>query len=120
MIVRTCLLISDDPDDHIEFSEALYDLSDEVVVVTVSDVGKAVDLLRLKKCLPEFIFINMDIPGIDPDVFFSALDGDQVLEKVKVIAYGGSGPFISYPRITTFLNNELNFSELKKALRGIL
>ena len=120
MTVRTCLLISDDPDDHIEFSEALYELSDDIVLLIVSDVQKAVDLLKLRKCLPEYIFINMEIPGIDPDVFFSTLEADPVLEKVKVIGFGESGPFVSSPRFTAFLNSDMNYTELRKALRGIV
>ena len=120
MIVRTCLLISDDPDDHVEFSEALYEVSDDAVLIAVSDVQKALDLLKHKKCLPEFIFLYMDIPAFEPDIFFEALQEDEQLTKVKVIAYGNQEQVTHSPLITMFLSSDMNYSELKDALRRIL
>lgn len=116
MIVRTCLLISDDPDDHIDFSEALYEISDDCVLVSVSDIKKAVDLLTLKKCVPEFIFLNLGIPDFKAGKFFDALNDDPVLKDVQVLAYGESDPVHS-PRIVAFLDSDLSYSELKEALR---
>lgn len=120
MIVRTCLLISDDPDDHLEFSEALYEVSDDAVLIAVSDVQKAIDLLKHKKCVPEFIFLYLDIPAFEPDIFFEALQDDEQLAKVKIITYGTEEQVTHSPLITTFLNSDMNYSELKDALRGLL
>lgn len=119
MIVRTCLLISDDPDDHIEFSEALYDISDDAVLVAVSDARKALDLLRLRKCDPEFVFIQLGIAALDADAFFKVLEGEEHLRNLKVIAFGEGEPLTS-SRFSAFFNSDMNFSELKKALRSIL
>ena len=113
-------MISDDPDDHVEFSEALYEVSDEAVLITVSDVQKAIDLLRHKKCVPEFIFLYLDIPAFEPDIFFETLHENELLAKVKVIAYGNQEQVTHSPLITMFLNSDMNYSELKDALRRIL
>ena len=120
MIVRTCLLISDDPDDHIEFSEALYEVSEDAVLIAVSDVQKAIDLLKHKKCIPEFIFLYLDIPAFEPDIFFEALQEDESLNKIKVIAYGNQSRVTYSPLIRMFLNSDMDYSELKDALRAIL
>jgi hypothetical protein len=119
MIVRTCLLISDDPDDHVEFSEALYDISDDTVLVTVSDIGKAIDLVAVKKCVPEFILLNVAIPEFRPDKFFDALNDDPALKNVQVITYGDGDPIHS-PRITAFLDQDVSYSELKETLRRVI
>jgi hypothetical protein len=116
MVVRTCLLLSDDPDDHIEFSEALYEVSDDTVLVTVSDFKKAIDLLSLKKCIPEFVLLNLAIPDFKADKFFDTLNDDPDLKYVRVITYGEADTVHS-PRITTFLQDDLSFSELKEALK---
>lgn len=118
MIIRTCLVISEDPDDHIEFSEALYEISDDIVVISVSDVRKAVDLLMLKRCIPDFIFLNGGIGDLEPDRFFGALNGEPLLKDVKVIAYGESMSLRS-PRVTATIESDLSFSELKGALRRV-
>jgi len=118
MIVKTCLLISDDPDDHIEFSEALYELSNDTILVTVSDIRKAIDLLLLKRCVPEFIILNASVANFDADVFFTALDRELVLKDVKVIVYGE--PIPSSSRVVSVLEMELSFSQLKGALKQVL
>lgn len=119
MIVRTCLLISDDPDDHVEFSEALYEISDDAVLIAVSDVRKALDLLILRKCVPEFVFVHVGIAAFEPDVFFETLESHKHLSKVKVIAFG-DGDSLSALRFTSFFNSDMSFSELKENLRSIL
>src|SRR5688500_13634794 len=92
MIVRTCLLISDDPDDHIEFSEALYEISDDTVLISVADLKKAMELLSLKRCIPEYIFLNIAMSGFNPDDLFSSMDEPE-LKHIQVIAYGESRHF---------------------------
>lgn len=119
MIVRTCLLISDDPDDHIEFSEALYEISDDTVLVAVSDVRKALDLLRLKKCVPEFVFVHIGMTAFEPDAFFAALESHEHLRRLKVIAFGDGDQMFAV-RFPAFINSDMSFSELKETLRSIL
>ena len=116
MIVRTCLLISDDPDDHIEFSEALYEISDDTVLVTVSGIKKAAELLRLRKCTPEFIFLNAGISDFDSKTFFAMLHNDELLRKVKVILYGDPMPDM-VSSIAVVLDPDLTYSELKEVLK---
>jgi hypothetical protein len=122
MIVKTCLLISDDPDDHIEFSEALYDISDEIVVMTVLDFRKAIDLLITKKCVPEFVVLNLAVSDFAADNFFAVLRNDPWLKNVKVIAYGDGVELKrdDSARINRFIDDDLPFSELKKELKAIL
>jgi len=119
MIVRTCLLISDDPDDHIEFSEALYEISDDVVLVTVSDIKKALDLLGTRKCVPDFIFLNLGISGFDPKEFLKVLDDDSYLSNVKVVAYGECESSLS-ARVSSILDINASYSELKEALKKVI
>ena len=120
MIVRTCLLISDDPDDHVEFSEALYAISNDTVLVTVSDVNKAISLLKMKKCVPEFLFIHLGIPAFEPDVFFQSLLGDDHLKTMNVIGFGDPASIVSSNGFMAVLNGDMNYAELKEALRRLL
>lgn len=121
MIVRTCLLISDDPDDHTEFSEALYEISDNTVLLSISDPGKAIDLLALKKCVPECIFLNMGLGRFRPDEFFTAL-ADPDLRHVRVVAYGEAADVFNpgHPRISDVLGPDFSYSELKLFLQNLI
>ena len=53
MKVKTCLLITDDPDDHQAFSEAFAEVSEETIVLIVLDSQKALEMLRAKKHVPD-------------------------------------------------------------------
>jgi DNA-binding NarL/FixJ family response regulator len=121
MIVRTCLLISDDPDDHTELSEALYEISDDTVLITVAGLTKALDLLALKKCIPEFIFLNVGMSDFEPETFFRRLD-DPALKHVQVIACGESPDLenLTHARVTAFLHTDVSYSELKSFLQRVL
>ena len=122
MIVKTCLLISDDPDDHIEFSEALNEVAEECVMITVSDVRKAIDLLVHRKCVPEFVLLNLGIPEFSSDDFFHALDGDSLLKNIQIVAYGDTvdSESVDLSRVNRFIDSDLTFSELKKELESII
>lgn len=116
MIVRTCLLISEDPDDHVEFSEALYEIANDIVLITVSDAGKAMDLLMLKRCIPDFIILSGGIGSEEADRFFDVLESDPLLRDIMVIAYG-EWELLDLPRVGARIGIDLSFSELKDALR---
>ncbi|MDQ2656216.1 MAG: hypothetical protein M3Y60_02260 [Bacteroidota bacterium] len=118
-MVRTCLLISDDPDDHLELSEALYEISDDTVLVTVSDVNKALDLLTANKCIPEFILLNLIISGLVIQEFLNVLDANPALSRVRIIAYGESAT-VQSGRFAAILGADLTYSELKEALKKLI
>jgi two-component SAPR family response regulator len=122
MIGKTCLLISDDPDDHIEFSEALYEISNDIILVTVTHPNKALDLLKMKKCNPDFVFINLEMNGFAADDFFTAVEEDPELENIDVIAFGEYGDYdkLKTRRISSFMNNGTSFSELRNFLQKVV
>lgn len=122
MIVRTCLLVSDDPDDHIEFSEALYEISNDVILVTVAHAEKAVDLLALRQCVPAYIFLNLAMSGFDPDIFLKAVEGNPELDAVEIIAYGEYADYekIKTRRITAFLDQQMSYADLRKFLQKVI
>lgn len=113
MTARICLLISDDPDDHIEFTEALNEISNEIVLLTVADPEKAITLLARRLVNPEYIFLNLEMNDFTADDFLDALASNG-LEHIEIIAYGEYGDFdrLQAHRITAFLNSEMGYSDL--------
>lgn len=119
MNVRTCLLISDDPDDLVEFSEAVYEVSDNAVVLTIADFDKALNLLILKKCIPDVILLNTSITGLRPDIFFRTLWDDPALREIRIVVFGDS-EFPRTPQIVFSLMPDVGYSELKEVLRKVI
>lgn len=121
MILRTCLLLSDDPDDHIELAEALQEASGNYVIMAVRDPDKAIQLLAHKKLVPDLIIVDFTLGGFDTDLFFHTLQSDG-LSHTPVVAYGDSTNLSrhSHPRIEMFLDDDITYSGLRKALVEIL
>jgi CheY-like chemotaxis protein len=122
MILRTCLLVSDDPDDHLEFSEALYEISSDTILMTVADANKALELLTMKRHVPDYILLDLAMNGINTDAFLEALHSDPELDNITVIAYGEYADFgkVKTPGISVFLNSGFTYSDLRNFLSKIV
>ncbi|HEY0744824.1 MAG TPA: hypothetical protein VGD40_25330 [Chryseosolibacter sp.] len=120
MKVKTCLLITDDPDDHQAFSEAFAEVSEETIVLIVLDSQKALEMLRAKKHAPDFIFLDLSMHGIRINTFLKFIKAeDQTLTQVPVVVYGEVAEFykLEYVSEVTFFNKEYEYSELRDFLR---
>src|SRR5688572_12686059 len=98
MTIRTCLLVSDDPDDHVEITEALYEVADDVVVFVVSDAHRAASLVLSKRHIPDYLIIDLGVNGFTHDDFFSSLETDPHYKSMFILAYGDIS---DYEKITS-------------------
>ncbi len=119
---RTCLLVSEDPDDQLEFSEALNEISSDTILIIVVHAEKAMELLIKKLHVPDFIFFDLSVNGIQPDIFFSALQNDPMLERIPLVVYGDYSQYdeVKTDGISTFLNRECTYSDLRIFLEKIV
>lgn len=74
----TCLLIDDDADDQEIFSLALSDLDKNVNLITSDNCSDALEKLKNKTVVPDCIFLDLNMPG---------LDGRECLGELKKIAH---------------------------------
>jgi response regulator RpfG family c-di-GMP phosphodiesterase len=122
MGVRTCLLVSDDPDDHIEFTEALSEISDDIIVLIIPDVRRAADLVLSKRHIPDYLIVDLAMSGFSHDDFFSTLRSDKDFSEIVILAYGDQ---TDYERVTTkcisaFLERDSTYSDLRTLLRKVV
>lgn len=122
MNLETCLLVTDDPDDYQVFSEALSEISPSVVLVVVPDSEKALDLLKAKKFLPDYIFLDLSMHGVRGYNFLKVLKGDDALKRIPVVVYGSDGELEDAREIdiAAFFSKDYNYSELRRFLKDIL
>lgn len=121
MTLRTCLLLSDDPDDHIEFTEALQEVSGNYVLMAVHDAAKAIQLLAFNKLLPDLLIVDLTVSGLDAERFFETVQRVE-LSHMSVVAYGDTMNLSmrSHPRIKVFLDDDMTYSDLRKVLTDVL
>lgn len=122
MAVRICLLVSDDPDDHMEFSEALDEIDGDLVVLLISDGRKVPDLVLSKRLIPDYLFIDAGLNGYRWNEFFSKLEDDADFGKMFVLAYGDESdyPKIRSKRVSAFLERDSGYSDIRKFLGKVI
>ena len=116
-----CLLVTNDPDDFLEFSEALNEISDDAILVAVADTTRAIKLLQEKLQRPDFILINLSMYGGMPETFLKLLIDHDTLKRVPVVGYGASENLDGVKsRISQFLGEDFSYADLKKSLTALL
>jgi hypothetical protein len=122
MNVKTCLLITDDPDDHQAFTEAIAKLSELITVLIVVDSEKALTLVSSGKHIPDYVLIDLSIISSDTDNFIRDLRSALRSATVPVLLYGQPLQFaeLSPQRFLTFLPKEYEYSKLQSVLRDFI
>ena len=122
MTVRTCLLVSDDPDDHVEITEALYEVADDIVVFVVTDARRAASLLRSKRHIPDYFIVDVGVNGFTHDDFFSSLKTDPHYKSMFILAYGDPSDYerMRSAGISAFMERDTSYSEIREFLRKVL
>ncbi len=122
MTLKTCLLITDDPDDHQAFTEALSEISAKAIVLNVVDSEKALDFLKIKKHTPDYIFIDLSMHGIRINSFLKAVKSDIDLSLVPTVVYGQEKDFIKIenPEKVVFFIKDYEYSHLRDFLKNFI
>jgi PleD family two-component response regulator len=119
MIVRTCFLITDDPDDHQAFSEALSEISSKTIVLIVLDSEKALELLKSKQLTPNFLFLDLSTNGMRINTFLKAVESDIELRQIPTVVYGDAQGLEKMDRSenVVFFTKDYEYSELRNFLK---
>ena len=84
----TILLIDDDEDDRWLFEEALRRTAPHVKCITATDGVEAISFLQQTgDVLPDLIFLDLNMPGMDGKKCLSLLKQNKKLSSIKVIIY---------------------------------
>ena len=86
-----CLLIDDDLDDQEIFGLAVQELGMNVLVMTARDGVEGLALLRSEdSAIPDFIFVDLNMPRMNGRDVIKALPGIGRIRKAKTILYSTS------------------------------
>lgn len=118
MSITTCLLVTDDPDDHQAFSEAFSEISSNTIVLIILDSEKALQLLMSGKYTPDYLFLDLSMHGIRINTFLKSIKNDPALRNLPTVAYGEESAFakVEYTDGVNFFNKEYQYSELREFL----
>jgi CheY-like chemotaxis protein len=101
------LLVDEDSDDFVLFSEIVKELNPEARITYVQD---SCDLEEyLKPPLPEIIFLDFNMPKVDGIECLKRIRGRKELEKIPVIVYS-----VYYDKVIDAHQNGANYFIVKQ------
>jgi CheY-like chemotaxis protein len=122
MNVKTCLLVTDDPDDHQSFSEALSEISANTILIVILDSKKATMLLESRKHIPDYIFVDLSMHGIRIREFIDAVKRESSVRNIPTILYGDEDELTKIQNVDgiPFFPKDYNYAELRSFLMEVL
>jgi two-component system, OmpR family, alkaline phosphatase synthesis response regulator PhoP len=93
MGMKTVLLIDDDSDFRSLFTLAIEAYG--IVTRAFSSAKNGFDYLREAESLPDFILLDLNMPGLSGGDFIKRLRADERLQKIRVILVSGCNEIAS-------------------------
>ncbi|MEO6490610.1 MAG: response regulator [Ferruginibacter sp.] len=122
---NTILLIDDDIDDHFIFSEVITEISSHFICICSKSCAEAFNYLETAVSLPDFIFLDLNMPATNGLDCLLQLKKHPSLKKIPVIIYTTSDNPVDERACrdagaTLFFTKIADFDQLKIRLERIL
>jgi CheY-like chemotaxis protein len=118
---KTVLMIDDDIEDQEIFSDVLKGIDPEIQCVLYPGATEALDLLEQGSQLPDWIFVDLNMPVMNGFEFLTAVKKSTALRSIPVVIYTtsndqahkakarslGAFSFITKPPDPVLLRNQL-------------
>lgn len=85
--IKTCLLVDDDEDDKEIFCLALKKIDPSIDCITASDGREALSILDDGSFIPDYIFLDLNMPRMDGKECLKEIRKQNRLDKVPVIIF---------------------------------
>jgi CheY-like chemotaxis protein len=120
--VTSLLLVDDDPDDQEFFKLAIQSVEAKITIASAGNGQEALDQLTAESCVPDMIFLDMNMPLMNGLTFLKRIKEMATLKHIPVIVYSTSDEpqEISMARsmgAVDFITKPTRFEELCRLLR---
>lgn len=119
---KICLLVDDDPDDQEVFLTALSDVSSSALCLVAADGDRALELLHNEDTIPDYIFLDLNMPRMNGFEFLAAMKKSKILRDIPVIVYSTTSQSSQIEKVkklgaTEFFTKTYKYKELCALLR---
>lgn len=118
---KICFLIDDDADDQEIFSLALTEINEEFECQVANNGLEGLQQLRKFKTLPDYIFLDLNMPKMNGKEFLKEIKKNDRLKTVPVIIYTTSSSTMDMADTkalgaTAFITKPFSLTELAETL----
>jgi CheY-like chemotaxis protein len=118
-------LVDDDADDHEIFKSALAQVDENIMLLVAGNGQDALKMLSAQNELPDFIFLDLNMPRMGGIQLLAELKKSDTLKKIPVIVYSTSNHPDDRGKAmqagaTQFITKPAKFSELCDLLQSLL
>ena len=118
------LNVDDDPEDAEIFCEAVREIDPSIICLTARSADEALKILNSDIELPEYIFLDINMPKVDGNACLKEIKNDRRLCHVPVIMYSThtrNSDIKIYRELNAgFLVKQNSFRQLVEELRKVL
>lgn len=113
----TILYADDDHDDRELMSEAFSQIDPSISCLVASDGKEALDILNQNSDLPDYIFLDINMPVMDGKTCLEELKKNKRLKNIPVVIYSTTRNIQEINQLydlgaSTFIHKPANFNEL--------
>lgn len=121
MNTKIAYLIDDDPDEQDFFEEALKDMNRGIQLIYGSDSRDAVKKLKRGNFIPDFIFLDINMPRLNGWECMAQIQNLEHLTHTPIAIYSTTLPPTLPPeagnvRVSEMIKKQASISDLKKVL----
>ena len=120
----TILNVDDDVEDIEIFCEAVREIDPSIVCMVAKSAAEALDILNSDIELPQYIFLDINMPKVDGNACLKEIKRDPRLNKIPVImysTYSRTSDLETYKSLDAgFLAKKNSYYELVNELKKVL
>jgi|SRR4051812_2887884 len=125
MNYTSLLLVDDDPDDLLLFSEALNEIEAHVSYESVPDGIEALKKLTSATHIPQLIFLDLNMPIMHGFECLKRIKANELLQKIPIIIFTTSSSPLDintakHLGASAYLCKPMHFNHLCEHLKSIL
>jgi CheY-like chemotaxis protein len=118
-------LVDDDMDDHEIFKSALSKVDSDLTLLTASNGYEALNFLSTTGTLPDYIFVDLNMPRMDGLQFLKEIKQRDTLKNIPVIIYSTSSNPADIAKTKqlgamSFVTKPSRFSDLCSLLQSLI
>ena len=119
--MQTILHIDDDVDDRELFASAVHEISTTAKCVSFSHAHKALTALELRESIPDYIFLDLNMPLMNGEEFLTAIKSNLNLNGIPVVIFSTSSHPATIQKMIemgaeAFITKPTDYTEFMKML----